>query len=276
MSSIPELQIKKFRIDSMSPDSVVVFVGKRGSGKSWLVREVLYRLKEKFPIGIVISPTERYNKFFRPHVPSILIHDRVTPDLLSSFMKRQGKMMDRLNNGEDINPNAFLVLDDCLFDRKWHNSEQIREILMNGRHINVMLMITCQYAVGLPPATRQNADYVVIYSSNTPVDRKRLFDQYGSNVKSFAEWNAIMDQCTDGNHCIIIDNKTKSNKLEDTIFWYKAQDPGNFKTCDEGIWIKSAIDDKRQRELNMKKDDTEDEPGPGLIKSQKILVKKVY
>jgi hypothetical protein len=45
-----------------------------------------------------------------------------------------------------------------------------------------------------------------------------------------------MDQCTENFECLVIDNNVKSNKLHDQIFWYKAQEHGDFKLGSKEFW----------------------------------------
>ena len=49
-------------------------IGKRGTGKSSLVKDLLY-YHQTIPIASVISATEHANKFYSTFVPSIFIHD---------------------------------------------------------------------------------------------------------------------------------------------------------------------------------------------------------
>ena len=50
-------------------DATLVFVGKRRTGKSWAMRNIMYMLKDKFQGGVVISQTDELNKFWRQYVP---------------------------------------------------------------------------------------------------------------------------------------------------------------------------------------------------------------
>jgi len=43
-----------------------------------------------------------------------------------------------------------------------------------------------------------------------------------------------MDQCTENYECL--EKNTGSNKLQDQVFWYKAQDNGHFKIGDQVFW----------------------------------------
>ena len=82
------LELKKFDITSISSDKVCVFIGKRETGKSFLVKDLLYYHRH-VPIGTVISATESANPFYSNIVPSLFIHDAYTPELISNTLKRQ-------------------------------------------------------------------------------------------------------------------------------------------------------------------------------------------
>ena len=39
---------------------------------------------------------------------------------------------------------------------------------------------------------------------------------------TFEMFCQVMDQCTENFECLVVNNNAKSNKLEDQVFWYKA------------------------------------------------------
>ena len=57
------IALKKFNMKQITDDSVVVLIGKRRTGKSILVKELLYHHKD-IPVGTIISGTEGSNKFY--------------------------------------------------------------------------------------------------------------------------------------------------------------------------------------------------------------------
>ena len=57
------LELKKFDMRNISEDKVVVFIGKRETGKSILVKDLLY-YHQDIPVGTVISGTEGANSFY--------------------------------------------------------------------------------------------------------------------------------------------------------------------------------------------------------------------
>lgn len=138
------LKLKKFNMNMIKDDSVVVMIGKRNTGKSFLTKDLLYHHQD-LPAGTVISPTEHANQFYTHIVPPIFIHSEYEPKITNEFMKRQKMLKKRIMNGEkDIDGRAFLIMDDCLYDNDWKKDKIIREIFMNGRHYNIFFLLLLQ------------------------------------------------------------------------------------------------------------------------------------
>ena len=45
-----------------------------------------------------------------------------------------------------------------------------------------------------------------------------------------------MDQCTENYECLVINNNSKSNRLDEQIFWYKAESHNDFKLGSKEFW----------------------------------------
>lgn len=255
-----QLHLKKFDISSISDDSVVVFIGRRNTGKSFLVKDLLYYTRD-IPIGTVISPTESANQFYNEIVPSLFIHDEYTSTLVDNVLKRQKMMTKRVNKEiasygkSNIDPRAFLLLDDCLYDDCWKKDKSIKYIFMNGRHMKIMLLITMQYPLGIPPTLRTNVDYTFILREPFHANRKRIFENYAGMFPNFEFFCTVMDQCTENYECLVINNNIKSNKLEDQVYWYKAENHEDFTIGCKEFWmmhnenIANQNDDEDEEEL---------------------------
>lgn len=245
-------QIKKFNIETIRDrceiDSrkspMIVVIGKKDTGKSFLVKDILYHAQNAFPVGTVISGTEVANEFFQHMVPSKLIHDKYKPDIVMNTIKRQlsvktARNQDKNKSGgnSNIDPRAFLILDDCLYDSSWIREESTRYVFMNGRHIDLMTIITMQYPLGITPNLRTNVDFIFILRETMINNRKRIYDNYAGMFPSFEMFCQFMDQCTENYECLVICNGVSSNKLEDQVFWYKAADHPPFKMCDDTLWV---------------------------------------
>ena len=88
------LELKKFDMSKIRDDSVVVLIGKRDTGKSFLCRDILHHHKS-IPVGQVISGTEGANQFYQKIVPKLFIHEEFKTDIVQNMLKRQKLMIYR-------------------------------------------------------------------------------------------------------------------------------------------------------------------------------------
>jgi len=230
-----EIQLRKFDMNQIKDDKVVVLIGKRETGKSFLCKDLLYHHRD-IPCGQVISGTEAANEFYSKMVPKLFIHEEYQGSVIQNVLKRQKLMIDKLKSNSTIDPRLFLILDDCIYDNSWVKDKNVRSLFMNGRHFKVLFIITMQYALGIPPNLRTNIDYVFILRENYVSNRKRLYEHYAGMFPTFEMFCQVMDQCTENFECLVIDNNSKSNKLDDQVFWYKANERGDFKIGADDYW----------------------------------------
>lgn len=274
------LELKKFDMRNISfrPDEnkgpVIVLIGRRDTGKSYLVRDLLF-YHQDIPIGTVISGTEAGNGFYSSHVPKLFIHDEYNTAIIENILKRQKMVLKQIKkevthyNKSSIDPRAFVILDDCLYDDSWTRDKMMRLLFMNGRHWKIMLIITMQYPLGVPPNLRTNIDYVFILREPYITNRKRIFENYAGMFPTFESFCQVMDQCTEHFECLVINNNSKSNKIQDQIFWYKAESHPDFKLGTKEFWEISK---------NLNSDDEEEVYDPRTVKKKgsgpRINVKK--
>ena len=230
-----EIQLKKFDITNIGDDKVVALIGKRDTGKSFLVRDILFH-HTGIPAGQVISGTEAANEFYSLMIPKMYVYEEFEANIIQRLLKRQRMMLDKCRENPNTDPRAFLVMDDCIYDNSWTKDKHVRSLFMNGRHFKILFMITMQYALGIPPNLRTNIDYVFILRENYVSNRKRLYEHYAGMFPTFEMFCQVMDQCTENYECLVVNNNAKSNKLTDQIFWYKADNHANFKLGSKEFW----------------------------------------
>lgn len=274
------LELKKFSMKTISfkPDEskgpVCVLIGRRDTGKSFLVRDLLY-YHQDIPIGVVISGTEEGNGFYGKLVPRLFIHTEYSSAIIENILKRQKGVLKQIKKELEtkrrstIDPRTFVILDDCLYDASWSRDKLMRLLFMNGRHWKVMLIITMQYPLGVPPTLRTNIDYVFILREPYIANRKRIYENYAGMFPTLESFCQVMDQCTENYECLVINNNSKSNKLADQVFWYKADAHNDFRLGSKEFWDLSK---------NMGSDDEDEKYDPGATKKrgagQTINVKK--
>lgn len=70
-----DLNIRKFDPGTMKEWRTIIFVGKRGSGKSVLMKDIIGHLKDKVDFGIAMTPTEESAAFFRSILPPTSVYE---------------------------------------------------------------------------------------------------------------------------------------------------------------------------------------------------------
>jgi hypothetical protein len=208
-------------------------------------------------------------------VPKLFIHNEYNTAIIENILKRQRTVLKQVKaemetyKRSNIDPRAFVILDDCLYDNTWARDKMMRLLFMNGRHWKIMLVITMQYPLGIPPTLRTNIDYVFILRENYIANRKRIYENYAGMFPTFESFCQVMDQCTENYECLVINNNSKSNKLHDQVFWYKADNHNDFKLGSKEFWELSK---------NLKDDDDDEPYDPNKMKKRgagpKISVKK--
>ncbi len=256
-----KLKLKQFDISKIDSDKVVVMLGRRGSGKSYLVRDILYNNTD-IPLGTFISPTEMANKFYSSMVPKQFIHNEYTPELLANIIKRQKIIIKQMNKEKkqkgysNIDPRIVVCLDDCLYDSSWTKDVNIRSIFMNGRHYKIFFLLTSQFPLGIPPILRTQIDFTFILRETIVGNRKRLYDNFAGMFPNQNIFDTVMDSCTENYECLVIDNTSKSNKLEDIVYWYKAPERPPFKIGASQFWLNNGDNSESEdsdEEFNMSK-----------------------
>lgn len=242
------LEMKKFDMKQIrfpaneNKGPVIVLIGRRDTGKSFLVKDLLY-YHQDIPVGTVISGTEASNGFYSSIVPKLFIHDEYNSAIIENILKRQKIVLRQIKKEETaykrrstIDPRAFVIMDDCLYDNSWSREKVMRLLFMNGRHWKIMLIITMQYPLGVPPNLRTNIDYTFILREPYIANRKRIYENYAGMFPTFESFCQVMDQCTENYECLVISNNAKSNKLSEQIFWYKASAHNNFRLGSKEYW----------------------------------------
>lgn len=216
--NVVTLSLRKFDIRCMDINSKVAIIGKPGTGKSTLVKRLLYEHRS-IPVGVIMSGTEESNEFYKGIIPDTFVYGKYNQDVVDKLVARQKTAVRK----KVSKPNAFLVIDDCMDNKKWIKEETTRGIFKNGRHWELFFMLTMQYCMDIPPELRSCIDYIFILRENMQANRKKLYEHYCGIFTTFDMFCQVFDAVTENYSCLVIKNRCISNKIEDVAFWYRAE-----------------------------------------------------
>jgi hypothetical protein len=227
-----EVKIHKFDLKiinkrrSQGECPIIVCIGSRSSGKSFLVREISYFIKD-IPLVIVQSSTEPGTGFFSEFVHPLFIYNDFEPDVLISVLNHQKKKAETLKKEGrelkyEVNEHVCIILDDLAFDKSLMKLPAMRELFFNGRHFGIVLIITFQYLMDLGPAFRGNVNYVICCKENKKDTIDKLHKYFFGIFDKVSDFRKVLSTCTNDYRCLVLENTPKSERIEDLVFWYKA------------------------------------------------------
>ncbi len=253
------LHVREFDPSTISDEAVCVLIGKRKSGKSCAIRDIMYH-KRNIPVAQVISGSEEANPFFHEFVPSSYIETKCTPDLLNAVLSRQTKVkqLDNQQQTHKLDTRLLLCLDDCLHDSSWQRLEQIKKLFMLGRHYGIFLILSLQYVFGIGPQLRTNSDYIFIFRDASIQNRHKLYKNFGANIPTFPMFCSLLNNLSKYEALVICTDADKVDFQDQVMYWKpKLRDPFRFG-C-QSYWERDAYL-KQWRENQDKSEHTNYQP----------------
>lgn len=235
-----DLSINEFTLDMFVAHPAIVMIAKRGSGKSWVVRAVMNYFRD-IPVGLVISKTDKMNRFYADFFPDTYIHYDYSSEIIENVMNRQQEMIEKRQDKDEaytkkhgkkcdkkngiIDTRCFVVMDDCLGQKgKWVKDPPIQELLFNGRHYHIMYILTMQFPLGITPELRNNFDYIFLLADDIISNLKRMHDHYAGVFPTFDSFRQIFSKLTEDHGSMVIVNRGAKKSIFDKVYWYKAPD----------------------------------------------------
>jgi hypothetical protein len=241
-----EIDIQRFDVAEMcrrreGHNPTVGFFGARGSGKSVMMKDILHQFHlSGVPRVCVFSGTESQNSYFESIVPGFCIHSPVTAQAITDVFEaqKQSKMRQELGLiDKDLDLRLIVVLDDIAFDKKLLNSKVLSEICLNGRHSDIIMMLSVQYLMDLSVGARSNIDYAFFQADFSKKNRERIFQQFGGTYEDFKLFNAVFSACTVDYESFVLPGKNSgSDKPEHNSFYYKADFNLQFSFGSDEMW----------------------------------------
>jgi len=215
-----KVTIQKFDVSGFKNHRIILVVGKRGTGKSTLLRDLLGHLASRVEFGMAMTPTEESAEMFRGVMPAQWVHPCFDPMRVESMLNIQRECA-RKHKIRDL----FLVMDDCMYDKKVLKGLCMRDLFMNGRHLHITYCNAMQYVMDMGPDLRTQVDYVFALRENIHSNKTKLWKYFFGMFSTYADFNKVMEKCTEDHSALVLDNTAKTNDIESCVFWYKAAYP---------------------------------------------------
>lgn len=225
------IRIRKFDPDSIKESRILFILGKRHTGKSVLMKDLLYHMPRPDYV-LAMAPTEDTLRMYREFLPESCIFDHFSQDKLERTVSLQRELV---NRGKKRT--VLILLDDCLYQKGVLKSTAMRSIFFNGRHDHISLMCAAQYMMEVDVSLRTNIDYIFTMRENILTNRQKLHKYYFGQFQKYEDFDKVMSTCTQDYRSLVLDGTVASTEATDSVMWYKAatQIP-EFRLCRPCYW----------------------------------------
>lgn len=230
-ASNTSMRIKKFDPSTIKESRIVFIIGKRHTGKSVLMKDLLYHMP-KPDFVLAMAPTEDSLAAFREFLPDSCVFDHFSQEKLDRTVSLQRELVSRGKKRT-----VLVLLDDCLYQKGVLRSTSMRHIFFNGRHDHIALMCCAQYLMDVDVSLRTNIDYIFTMRENILTNRQKLHKYYFGQFAKFEQFDRVMSACTQSYRSLVLDGTVASTEPTDCVLWYKAStDVPPFRLCAPIYW----------------------------------------
>lgn len=228
------LRIKRWDPRALKDDRIVMIIGRRGTGKSVLQRDIMRHVADRVDFGLAMTPTEETVDVYTQHMPESCIYRRFEQQKLEDMIQVQRQTLRQKKKPKHL----FLMLDDCIYDKKVLKSTAMRDLFLNGRHLHIHMSCAVQYLMDLAPDLRSNIDYVVCTRDVIIANRVKLWKYFFGMFSRFEDFSSVFNRCTEDYSAIVMDNTVaRTTSIEDCVFWYRADpNPPSFRMGSQIFW----------------------------------------
>ena len=198
----------------------MLFVGEPSSGKSFAVKDILYRyLKDSYyKFGIVVSPTANFSGDF-DFLPPTSIWPKYDEARVLKYVSKLADYRKQHNN--ELPPPSFLLFDDCLGQINFYSPE-FSNFLACFRHYNISIYFVSQYLSGFGSSTllREITTGAFIFPTQFENSLKVLYKAFGGILGDYDEFKALIQRIGEQeHHCVlyIANQKSKETTYYDFI-----------------------------------------------------------
>lgn len=252
---------RPFDMAQLKPTFFITVNGSRGEGKSFLARDIVYRMLVFFARAEVFTGTD-FNGFWQQYFPRNKVFDGYRPGVLRAIMSEQRIIVDRFHRKpQSINPWRLLVFDDVVGDAGC--DALLEELATKGRHYFICVVFMTQHPQKISTTIRDNTDVCFVFRMLHDAAFECLVRNYlgGVNVtdgrRYIQRWVWKND---DTSQCLVFFNK--GARMKDRLFVYHAADPGPFLVGSQDYWLgKGPFDDDIDEPEHFSDDELPGRPG---------------
>ena len=239
-------RFRRFDPSTIRDFSSILFAGGKRTGKSSLMREFLWYIKDRVYDGHVFTGTYDEDHPWECYFPKQMVHNcmkEFQTEALDDTLATQESRKELARKFGASCPPSALIFEDLEFLKPsiWIN-QGTRSLIFNGRWVKEFCFVAYQYVMEVKMEMRGSFDYAVFTMDNSKAVRERIWKQFAGVFATPQDFEDAFMELTKDYRAMVIDLRARSYKLEDCVFWYRSNpDLGGFKVGHPDTWVVKPI-----------------------------------
>jgi Cdc6-like AAA superfamily ATPase len=209
------LIVKQFNDDMMIDANNICIVGKRGTGKSFLIYNILDSYDET-TIGnsLIVAPADRHTKMYATRYPTAkIIYDFDINNIYNHFIK---------NDADGNNIPGIIVLDQCIVSNTViKNNDKLLDMFLYADDYDKTMITSLQFPVSMPENVINNLDYVFLFNDDYISNQKRMHKNYGQIFEKYKDFQKVYQDITNSLGTTLVMKIKGIEQSVDKMFYYK-------------------------------------------------------
>ena len=200
----------KYKIDkdlfSLDGKGFTILVnGKRGSGKGWIINNILLKHKEilrsRFNEIIIIHPNFHNDDNYK----TLKIQEDKVFTYFNMMLIEELHQYARDQYAKNNKHRILFIMDDILGAREINHNKNnpLNEMIYLSRNIGVSMLFVSQEFKGLNCGIRKNLDYVILFKNGNRLERENIEKEFNM-IGDKKEWEAFINANLPLNHDFLL------------------------------------------------------------------------
>ena len=223
------VNIHEADMQKIAPCASIAIIGKRRTGKTTWAKYILQFINRDIDRFVALCGNkDNSSEWKRIIQPLYVLAKNLT--YLQNLRDYQDSKVSVFTDKQEPIPRRYricIILDDCGSDRTFMHSTIIKDILANGRHYGMTIVILCQYINQLHAENRDQIDYLCMLHTANQKNIRKIHEEY-VNICEIRTFKYVLNACTNNRGCCWIDNTTNPNTVDECIFFKRIEWPIEF------------------------------------------------
>lgn len=239
VSSSTVIDVQPFKNHKMPDSGFILYLGKRGTGKSTLAMYMSRFWKHaRSGMAIAMCGSESVKNDWTHVIPKLFTVD-ISTEYIETMLEQQNELVrkyEQLNVAFPAYHEKLIILDDVASSKAFMRSKAFIYMASNSRHLHLTTFVLAQYLFQVPAECRNQFDLVFSMNTNNRRNITTLHSEYANSV-SLRVFRSVLTTVTENYGVLCIDNRKNTSNISDVCSYTRAPYPiAHVRVGSDALW----------------------------------------